>query len=158
MKAKDVRKIISEAIEIEIYAYNFYCDAASKLQNPENKTLFSNLAKDKKTILEFANETRTKDLSSMRFNNERLCSDTPSMINRSTKYPSGIPIIDMTPVDGIGASIQISLSAYHIYHRLANISFDEGLKKMFEGLVLMERRHKASLEYIYLNLVVPESW
>jgi len=60
--------------------------------------------------------------------------------------------------DAIGLAIKNEEEAMDMYKNLADICIDEEQRKLFLGLMEMEKMHKAKLEEIYVNVAYAEVW
>jgi rubrerythrin len=151
MKAEDVKKIISTAIDREVEAYTFYRSVADKAKNKALKDLFAELAGEEKKHREFLQAFLTKDIKQMKF-----------AAGHDYKVGDALPTPDLTPdlkpLEGIVLAIKKELDAMQMYTQLANAAADVETQLLFNQLANMERSHKARLEDIYTNIAFPETW
>jgi rubrerythrin len=151
MKAEDVKKIISTAIDREVEAYTFYRSVADRAKNKVLKDLFAELAGEEKKHREFLQAFLTKDIKQMKF-----------AAGHDYKVGDALPTPDLTPdlkpLEGIVLAIKKELDAMQMYTQLANAAADVETQLLFSQLANMERSHKARLEDIYTNMAFPETW
>jgi len=151
MKAEDVKKIISTAIDREVEAYTFYRSVADKVRDKALKALFEELAGEEKKHREFLQGFLAKDVSKMKF--------APGHDYKvGNEIPSPALTVDLKPLDGLVIAIQKELGAMQMYTQLSNASTDIETQFLFTQLANMERSHKARLEDIYTNMAFPEVW
>ncbi len=151
MKAEDVKKIISTAIDREVEAYTFYRSVADKAKNKVLKDLFAELAGEEKKHREFLQAFLSKDIKQMKF-----------AAGHDYKVGDALPTPDLTPdlkpLEGIVLAIKKELDAMQMYTQLASAAADVETQLLFNQLANMERSHKARLEDIYTNMAFPETW
>lgn len=151
MKAEDVKKIISTAIDREVEAYTFYRSIADRAKNKVLKDLFAELAGEEKKHREFLQAFLTKDVKQMKF-----------AAGHDYKVGDALPTPDLTPdlkpLEGIVLAIKKELDAMQMYTQLASAAADVETQLLFNQLANMERSHKARLEDIYTNMAFPETW
>ena len=151
MKADDVKKIISTAIDREVEAYTFYRSVSDKVKDKALKSLFAELAEEEKKHREFLQGFLVKDASKMKFaaGHDYKVGDT---------LPSPKLTMDLKPLEGLVIAIQKELEAMQMYTQFANAAADTETQLLFSQLANMERGHKARLEDIYTNMAFPEAW
>lgn len=151
MKAEDVKKIISTAIDREVEAYTFYRSVADKAKDTVLKDLFAELAGEEKKHREFLQGFLTKDITQMKFTE-----------GHDYKVGDALPTPDLTPdlkpLEGIVLAIKKELDAMQMYSQLAKAAADTETQLLFSQLANMERGHKTRLEDIYTNMAFPEVW
>ena len=151
MKADDVKKIISTAIDREVEAYTFYRSVSDKVKDKALKTLFAELAEEEKKHREFLQGFLGKDASKMKF-----------AAGHDYKVGDSLPApkltMDLKPLEGLVIAIQKELEAMQMYTQFANAAADTETQLLFSQLANMERSHKARLEDIYTNMAFPEVW
>ena len=151
MKADDVKKIISTAIDREVEAYTFYRSVSDKVKDKALKSLFAELAEEEKKHREFLQGFLGKDASKMKF-----------AAGHDYKVGDGLPApkltMDLKPLEGLVIAIQKELEAMQMYTQFANAAADTETQLLFSQLANMERSHKARLEDIYTNMAFPEVW
>jgi len=151
MKADDVKKIISTAIDREVEAYTFYRSVSDKVRDKALKSLFDELAEEEKKHREFLQGFLSKDASKMKFTagHDYKVGDA---------LPSPKLTTDLKPLDGLVLAIKKELEAMQMYTQFANAAADTETQLLFSQLANMERSHKARLEDIYTNMAFPEVW
>ena len=151
MKAEDVKKIISLAIDREVEAYTFYKTVADKVKDKALKDLFVELAGEEKKHREFLQGLLSKDISKMKFTagHDYKVGDA---------LPSPKLTADLKSLDGLVLAIKKELEAMQMYTQLAAAAQDSEVQMLFTQLANMERGHKARLEDIYTNMAFPEAW
>ncbi len=151
MKADDVKKIISLAIDREVEAYTFYKTVADKVKDKALKDLFAELAGEEKKHREFLQGFLSKDISKIKFSagHDYKVGDA---------LPSPKLTMDLKPLDGLVLAIKKELEAMQMYTQLAAAAQDSEVQMLFTQLANMERGHKARLEDIYTNMAFPEAW
>jgi len=151
MKADDVKKIISTAIDREVEAYTFYRSVSDKVKDKALKSLFAELAEEEKKHREFLQGFLGKDASRMKF-----------AAGHDYKIGDALPApkltVDLKPLEGLVIAIQKELEAMQMYTQFANAAADTETQLLFSQLANMERSHKARLEDIYTNMAFPEVW
>ena len=150
MKAEDVKKIISTAIDREVEAYTFYRTIADKVKDKNLKDLFDELAGEEKKHREFLQAFLTKDVSKMKF-----AAGHDYKVGDALESPK--LTADLKPLDGLVLAIRKELEAMQMYTQLANAAKDTETQLLFAQLANMERGHKARLEDIYTNMAFPEN-
>jgi rubrerythrin len=151
MQIEEYRSIITNAIEREVEAYTFYRTVHEKVNDPNLKDLFNELAGEESKHRKMLEGYLTKEPSSLHFDTKR-----DYKIAQSLETPPLSP--DLKPLDGLVLAIRMELDAMQLYTQLANASTDPEQKQVFEELAAMERGHKARLEDIYTNMAFPEAW
>jgi len=151
MKADDVKKIISTAIDREVEAYTFYRSVSDKVTDKALKSLFAELAEEETKHREFLQGFLSKDASKMKF-----------VAGHDYKVGDALPSPKLTtnlkPLDGLVLAIKKELEAMQMYTQFANAAADTETQLLFSQLANMERSHKARLEDIYTNMAFPEVW
>jgi rubrerythrin len=151
MKPEDFRLIISQAIEGEIEAYNYYRTVSEKVKDKALKNIFAELAGDELKHREFLQGIVAKGPGSLHV--EEACD---YRVADTLEIPPLTP--DLRPIDGITLAIRKELDAMQMYTQLSQVAGDSGEKKTFLELAKMEKGHKARLEDIYTNLAFSEVW
>jgi rubrerythrin len=146
------REVISDAIQAEIAARNFYEDIGSRIKDAYLKELFEQLAAEEA-------------------NHERLLSDILDKARMDRSYFDFekdfqvAETIDMPEVteglnlkDAIGIAMKNEEAAMKNYTALAANCEDEQLKAVFTDLAAMERSHKFKMEKSFVDVAYPEAW
>lgn len=151
MKPEQFKVIISDAIDGEIEAYEFYRSVSEKVQDPALRRVFSELAVEEKGHREFLSSIIEQGSKALQVD------DTQDYkIAETLDVPS--LRLDMRPTDGIALAIRKELDAMQMYTQLARVSSDSEQKRMFVELAKMEKSHKTRLEDIYTSMAFPEVW
>lgn len=151
MIREQFEQIIKDAVETEVESYEFYKDASEKLEDPQLKELFSDLAQE--------------ELEHKRYLEDFLHSGMEE-IHIDPGYDYGVaetveapPLsTDMGFADAIALAMKREEEAVEKYHRLAMACEDDAMRQTFEGLSDMEKLHKTRLEEIYVNVGFREVW
>ncbi len=151
MTPEEYRNIISDAINKEVEAYTFYQKVSDKVNDPNLKKLFGELAGEEKGHREFLQKLLSRDITSLGFSSTK-----DYKVGDSIPTPPLTP--DMKPVDGLVVAIKKELASMQMYTQLANNSDDAEVEKLFTELAAMERGHKTRLEDIYVNTAFAEAW
>ena len=151
MDNKDFKEIIDFAVENEVEAYEFYRDAAVKLNDEHLKEVFGDLAKEELEHKRFLEEFASSGIETIKLDDvsdykiaETL--DTPKLS------------VEMNFVDAISLAIKKEQEAMDMYRNLADACLDKEQKDLFVGLEKMEKMHKARLEDIYIDTAYAEVW
>lgn len=151
MDNKDFKEIIDFAVENEVEAYEFYRDAAVKLNDEHLKEVFGDLAKEELEHKRFLEEFASSGIETIKLNDvsdykiaETL--DTPKLS------------VEMSFIDAISLAIKKEQEAMDMYRNLADACLDKEQKDLFVGLEKMEKMHKARLEDIYIDTAYAEVW
>ena len=151
MTREELKGIIAFAVENEVEAYEFYRDAAERLEDEGLKSTFEDLAKD--------------ELEHKRFLEEFLESNTDEInIDVEADYKVAETVdkpplsMDMTFAQAIQLAMKNEEEAMDMYQQLADAVTDKKEKDIFIGLRDMEKMHKTKLEDIYVNAAFVEVW
>lgn len=148
---KSYVNILSMAIENEVEAYEFYLGVSEKVEDPNIKSIFKELANE---------ELEHRDLLSSYLNNDAQ----PLSFNQVPDYKVSETVdrpklsLQMKPVDAIALAMKNEEDAMNMYKNLADSSTDAEQKNLFMNLSNMEKGHKAKLEDLYTNMAFPEAW
>ena len=151
MKPEDFKAIISNAIDGEIEAYDFYWNVSEKVQDPALQRIFSELAGEEKGHRAFLQSILNRGSNA-------LCVDDSQDYRLAETLDVPSLSLDMKPMDGIALAIRKELDAMQMYTQLARVAADPGEKQTFLELAKMEKGHKTRLEDIYTNMAFPEVW
>lgn len=151
MNREELKGIIAFAVENEIDAYEFYRDAAEKIEDATLKETFKDLAKE--------------ELEHKRFLEEFLESGTDEInIDESSDYKISETVekppltMDMSFAEALALAMKNEEEAMNMYKQLADACIDQKEKDIFLGLMDMEKMHKTRLEDIYVNAAFVEVW
>lgn len=151
MKREELKSIIAFAVENEIDAYEFYRDAAERLEDETLKETFVDLSKEElehKKFLEEFLESGTDEIN-IDENADYKVAETVDKPEFTT---------DMSFADAIGLAMKNEEEAMYMYKQLADACVDQKEKDIFIGLMEMEKMHKTRLEDIYVNAAFVEVW
>ncbi len=124
MKAEDVKKILSMAIDREVEAYTFYRTIGDKAKSPALKSLFSELAGEEQKHRELLQGMIAKDVSKMKF-------DPSHDYKVVDALPSPPLTANLKPIEGIVIAIKKELEAMQMYTQLASLSKDIETQLLF---------------------------
>ena len=143
-------KIISDAIEREIEAYEFYLAVSQRVLNPDVKKVFGELAQE---------ELGHKELLT-RFKNDPVLLTKIEVPAQDFKIAEATDLpkfdINMKPADAIALAMKKEEEAVRFYRGMAAISQDAEVKSQFESLAGMELGHKNRLENVFVGIGYPE--
>lgn len=151
MNKTEFNKIMDYAINEEILSYEFYTEAANKVNDSTLKEVFLDLAKEEmehKRFLEEFKESNSETISLDESVDYKIA-DTIDKPELSTS---------MNFQDAIALAIKKEEEAMEMYQALADSSVEEDKKSVFIGLRNMEQMHKTRLEDIYINVAYKEVW
>ena len=151
MKSEDLKKIIDLAVNNEVEAYEFYRDAAMKIEDNHLKEVFEDLAKEELEHKRFLEEFSKSGLDTIKLD---------EVVDYKVAETLDKPVlsIDMSFTDAISLAIKQEEEAMDMYKNLAEACLDDEEKNLFIGLENMERMHKARLEDIYIDTAYAEVW
>lgn len=151
MKNSELKDIINFAIENEVDAYEFYRDAANKVEDENLKQIFNELAEEELEHKKFLEDFLVSDADKI-----ELDVEVDYKITEEIDKPK--LNVDMTFRDAIALAMKNEEEAMDMYSNLAAACLDPEQKELFLGLVKMEQTHKTRLEEIYLNVAYAEVW
>ncbi len=151
MKPEEFKQIISQAIDGEIEAFNYYRTVSEKVADSALKNIFAELAGDELNHRDFLQGIMAKGPGSLQVEEAQdyKIADT---------IESPALSINLKPIDGITLAIRKELDAMQMYTQLSQVAGNSEEKKTFLELAKMERGHKARLEDIYTSMAFPEVW
>ncbi len=151
MTREKLKEIIAFAVENEVDAYEFYKDAAERLDDERLKETFEDLAKDElehKKFLEDFLENEAEDMN--------IDIEADYKVSETVEKP---PLsMDMSFADAIQLAMKNEEEAMNMYQQLADAMTDQKERNIFIGLRDMEKMHKTRLEDIYVNAAFVEVW
>ena len=151
MNQEQYKKIIANAIQAEVEAFNYYTAVAGKAKDAALKSLFKELAEEEAKHKATLEGFLKKEPGKMHFSETQDYKVGDSL-------PTPALTLDLKPVDGIVIAIKKEREAMQMYTQLAQASTDGAQKKLFQELATMERGHKAKLEDLYTSVAFPEVW
>ncbi len=152
MDADAFDRIMQESIAEEIAARDFYRKAASRIQDPNVKAIFEELARDE--------EQHRATLETFRFDPlARVAFEKAEDFGVSEGQERiAAPSLDMTPKDAFQLAMKKEEQAVAVYGRLAEGCRDPETRRLYEELAEMERGHKVRLERLFVDVAYPEDW
>lgn len=151
MTSEDMKKIIEFAVANEVDAYEFYRDAAERLEDDSLKDTFKDLAQEelehKKFLQDFL-ESGTSEIN--------IDVEADYKVSETVDKPT--LSMDMSFKDAIALAMKNEEEAMDMYKKLADACVDKKEKDMFTGLMDMEKMHKTRLEDIFVNAAFVEVW
>ncbi len=151
MTREQLKEIIQFAVDNEVDAYEFYRDAADRLEEEGLKETFQDLAKeelDHKKFLEDFLNSNTDEIN--------ISAEADYKVAETVEKP---PLTaDMSFADAIALAMKNEEEAMDMYQQLADACIDQKEKDIFLGLRDMEKMHKTRLEDIYVNAAFVEIW
>lgn len=151
MNNTDFKEIIDFAVENEVEAYEFYRDAAEKLNDDYLKQVFGDLAKEELEHKRFLEEFASSGI-------EKIKLDDVSDYKIAETLDTPKLSVEMNFVDAIALAIKKEQEAVDMYRNLADACLDQEEKDLFVGLERIEKMHKARLEDIYIDVAYAEVW
>lgn len=151
MNRAEYEKILSDAIQSEIDAQNFYQDVAGRMQAGYLKDLFTSFAAEEKK------HERTL---------QGFLSAIPDILpfdeTRDYKVSATVarPVVSstMSPADAFALAMKNEEAAMNHYTALADGCADPAQKRIFLELAAMERDHKFKMEQAFVDVGYPEVW
>lgn len=152
MELVEYKKIIGNAIEAEVEAYEFYKAVSEQTADSYLKQLFGEFAEE---------ELKHKELLS-----GYLAEDAPKQLvfDGAIDYKIAETVdkpklsLDMKPAEAVALAMKNEEEAMDMYLGLAAVSVGSEQKAIFESLAEMEKGHKAKLEDVYTNMAYAEVW
>lgn len=150
MNTLEIEQLFVTASRRETEAYEFYSTAARKVQDPNVRDIFSQLAKDEKGHFEFIERFRANPTEIMKI--------APPSADWKIAESEEMPALstDMKPKDAIALAMKKELQAVDFYRSLASVSATGETRHMFENLANMELNHKHRLENLFVEIGYPE--
>ena len=151
MTREQLKEIIQFAVDNEVDAYEFYRDAAERLEEEGLKETFKDLAEEElehKKFLEDFLISKTDEIN--------IKAEADYKVAETVEKP---PLeADMSFADAIALAMKNEEEAMDMYQQLADACIDQKEKDIFLGLRDMEKMHKTRLEDIYVNAAFVEIW
>ena len=152
MDLEKYKQVISDAIQAEIKAKQFYAKAAEWIKEPHLKELFEKFA--------YEEEKHEKILTHI-LNREKMESSFFNF-DKDFKVSETIEIPEVNEDMDLKAAIGIAMKNEEIamkqYTALAENFDEEQLKAVFLDLAAMEREHKFKIEQNFVDVAYPEAW
>ncbi len=152
MNLEKYKQVISDAIDAEIAAKQFYEQVARRIKNAHLKELFEKFAgeekKHEKMLTGILNREKM-DTAFFNFDKDFKVSETIEMPEVNE---------DMDLKGAIGIAMKNEELAMKNYTALAENCDDQELKAVFMDLAAMERNHKFKMEESFMDVAYPEVW
>ena len=152
MDLEKYKKVISDAIEGEIKAKEFYKKVSERIKEPHLKELFENFSKEEEKheiILNRILNQEQMEVSFFNFDKDFKVSETIEMPEVNG---------DMDLKAAIGIAMKNEEIAMKKYTALAENCDEQQLKAVFLDLAAMEREHKFKIEQNFVDVAYPEAW
>ena len=152
MDLKKYKQVISDAIQDEIEAKEFYDKISKQIKDDYLKKLFEGFSKEEenhaKTLTGILNQEKIT-ISNFNFKTDFMVAETIAMPEVNEK---------MDLKNAIGLAMKNEEIAMKNYTLLADSCDDPQLKALFQDLASMEREHKNMMELQFVNVAFPEVW
>lgn len=152
MDLKQYKQVISDAVQNEIEAKEFYEKISKKIKDDYLKELFEGFAKEEenheKILINILNKEK---IQASQFNFE-----TDFKVAETIEMPEVNEKMDLK--NAIGLAMKNEEIAMNNYTLLADLCDDPELKTVFQDLAAMERGHKNKMEVQFVNVAFPEVW
>jgi erythrin-vacuolar iron transport family protein len=152
MDLKQYKQVISDAVQNEIDAKEFYDKISKQIKDDYLKELFENFSKEEQNHAKILTGILNQDkieVSNFSFETDFKVAETIEMPEVNEK---------MDLKDAIGIAMKNEEVAMKNYTRLADSCDDPELKTLFQDLAAMERGHKNLMEAKFVNVAFPEVW
>jgi rubrerythrin len=148
----DIEKILEDAIEREVEAYEFYQQVYERVDDSTVKEVFEQLAKEEQGHREL--------LEQFLHDPTMLLHIHPPSADYQVAEATELPklSIDMKPADAIALAMKKEQQAVQFYRSLAEKATDARAKSVFENLTNMELGHKYRLEDVFVQIGYPEAF
>ncbi len=152
MDLEAYRKAISDAIQSEIDAKNFYEQISLRIKDNYLKGVFADFARE---------EARHEQILSDILNQKKVDTgyfdfDKDFQVSETIEMPEVNEAMDLK--NAIGLAMKNEEIAMKKYTALAENCTDPGLKSVFMDLAAMEREHKHIMEEKFVDVAYPEVW
>jgi len=152
MDLEKYKQVISDAVQNEIEAKEFYDKIAQKIKDDYLKELFEGFSKE-----EAKHEQILKGiLKHDKIQGSQFGFETDFKVAETIEMPEVNEKMDLK--DAIGLAMKNEEIAMKNYTILADSCNDPELKAVFRDLAAMERGHKNSMEVKFVNVAFPEVW
>ena len=152
MDSKKYKQIISDAVQTEIEAKEFYDKISKQIKDDDLKELFEGFSKEEEKHAELLTGILNQDhIEVFNFNFE-----TDFKVSETIEMPEVNENMDLK--NAIGLAMKNEEIAMKNYLLLADSCDDSQLKKVFQDLAAMERGHKNMMEAEFVNVAFPEVW
>ena len=152
MDLKQYKQVISDAVQNEIEAKEFYEKISKKIKDDYLKELFESFAKEEENHEKILTNILNKEkIQASQFNFE-----TDFKVAETIEMPEVNEKMDLK--NAIGLAMKNEEIAMKNYTLLADSCDDPELKTVFQDLAAMERGHKNKMEVEFVNVAFPEVW
>ncbi|MEA3230839.1 MAG: ferritin family protein [Thermodesulfobacteriota bacterium] len=152
MDIEKYKNVISDAIENEIEAKEFYAKISKGIKDTYLQELFDDFSKEEakheKILTGILNQEKIQS-QHFDFNKDFKVAETYEMPEVNDK---------MNLKEAIGLAMKNEEIAMKHYANLAENCDDPELKSIFLSLASMERAHKFKMEKSFLDIAYPEVW
>jgi len=152
MDLEQYRQVISDAIQGEIEAKEFYESVGSRTKDAYLKELFDGLAAEEAGHERLLSNILNKEMMEKTYFNF----EKDFQVAETIDMPEVNEQMDLK--DAIGIAMKNEEAAMKNYTALANNCEDEQLKAVFLDLAAMERSHKFKMEKSFMDVAYPEAW
>lgn len=151
MERRVYERLLNFAVRNEVKAWEFYRDAAAKLEDAYLKELFAGLAADEKRHRMTLDGFRAAGLNALHFEH------VPDyQVSETVEAPEVSP--KMKPVDAFALAMKNEQEAMELYSAMADATSQVQEKDMLLELAAMEREHKHKMEQAFVDVAYPEVW
>ncbi|MEN8212659.1 MAG: ferritin family protein [Thermodesulfobacteriota bacterium] len=152
MDLEQYKQVISDAVQNEIEAKEFYEKISKKIKDDYLKELFEGFAKEEENHEKILTNILNKEkIQASQFNYE-----TDFKVAETIEMPEVNEKMDLK--NAIGLAMKNEEIAMKNYTLLADSCDDPELKAVFQDLAAMERGHKNKMEVQFVNVAFPEVW
>ena len=152
MDLKQYKQVISDAVQNEIEAKEFYEKISKQIKDDYLTELFEGFAKEEENHEKILTNILNKEkIQVSQFNFE-----TDFKVAETIEMPEVNEKMDLK--NAIGLAMKNEEIAMKNYTLLADSCDDPELKAVFQDLAAMERGHKNKMEAQFVNVAFPEVW
>ena len=152
MDLKQYKQVISDAVQNEIEAKEFYEKVSKQIKDDYLTGLFEDFAKEEENHEKILTNILNKEkIQASQFNFE-----TDFKVAETIEMPEVNEKMDLK--NAIGLAMKNEEIAMKNYTLLADSCDDPELKTVFQDLAAMERGHKNKMEAQFVNVAFPEVW
>jgi rubrerythrin len=152
MDLEKYKDVISDAIENEIEAKEFYANISKKIKDEYLQELFQKFSKEE----EKHEIILTKILNQENIQNLHFDFEKDYKVSETIEMPEVNEKMDLK--DAIGLAMKSEEIAMKNYTNLAEYCDNPELKAVFLDLAAMERAHKFKMEESFVDIAYTEVW
>ena len=152
MDLKQYKQVISDAVQNEIEAKEFYEKVSKQIKDDYLTELFEDFAKEE----EHHEKILTSILNKEKIQASQFNFETDFKVAETIEMPEVNEKMDLK--NAIGLAMKNEEIAMKNYTLLADSCDDPELKAVFQDLAAMERGHKNKMEIQFVNVAFPEVW